>query len=80
METEKIWMWTVALWLMAQAAFAAVKLLVLPGTPIGVVLIPTWCTAVFSVLYGLWCLITTAVDFEIAFDDDQEETQCECKN
>lgn len=79
METGKIWMWTVALWIVAQAAFAAIKLWVLPETAVGVVLIPTWCTAVFSVLYGLWCLITAAVDFELTFDD-QEETQCECRN
>jgi hypothetical protein len=72
----------VALWLMAQAAFGAVKLWVLPGTSVEVVLIPTWCTVAFAFLYGLWCLITAAVGLGLnLFDDDnQEETQCECKN
>lgn len=82
MATGKIWIWAVTLWIVAQAASTAVKLWVLPGTAIGIVLIPTWCMAAFSVLYGLWCLITTAaVDFELTFDgEDLEETQCECKN
>ena len=80
MTTKKVWMWMVALWLMAQIALVSVKLWVLPGTAIEVMLIPTWCAAAFSILYGLWCLITAAVDFDVTFDDDQEETQCECKN
>lgn len=83
MATGKIWICAVTLFGAAQAASVAVKLWeVLPGVTIEVVLIPTWCMAAFSVLYWLWCLITTAaVDSEFTFDDeDLEETQCECKN
>lgn len=78
MTTKKVWMWAVALWLMAQIAFMSVKLWVLAGMSAGVTLIPTWCMAAFAFLYGLWCIITADLDFTFG-DDELEDTQCGCR-
>ena len=59
--SKKVWLWAAALWVMAQAAFAAVKAWVLGTMPAGVTLAPTWAFAAFALFYGLWTAITSGI-------------------